>query len=165
MKIQKASGPLAGRTTLAGIAGAAVAAMLFAVVPQLEGVRPVGYLDPVGIATKCMGDTTDVVVGRVYSDAECLASMERQLVAHADGVLRCTPSLKGHDNQLSAAVLLAYNIGVQRYCASTVARRFNTGEFKGGCAAFTPYNKAGGKVLPGLVHRRAVERALCEKGL
>ena len=153
------------KRTLAGVVGAGACALLLAIIPQHEGKRNVGYLDPVGIATKCMGDTTDVVIGRVYTDAECLASMERQLIAHADGVLACTPGLKGHDNQLAAAVSLAYNIGVGAYCKSTVAKRFGAGDLKGGCAAITLYNKAGGKVLPGLVRRRAAERALCEKGL
>jgi lysozyme len=153
------------RKTLAGVVGAGACALLLAIVPQHEGKRNVGYLDPVGIATKCMGDTSNVVVGKVYTDAECLASMERQLIAHGEGVLRCTPGLNGRDHQLAAAVSLAYNIGVQRYCTSTVAKRFRAGDLKGGCAAIPLYNKAGGKVLPGLVRRRAAERALCEKGL
>ena len=87
--------------TLAGIVVAATAAFLFSTVPQHESIRLVGYLDPVGIPTKCMGDTTNVVVGRRYSDAECRESLERQLIAHAEPVLRCTPVLKGHTYQLA----------------------------------------------------------------
>ncbi len=153
------------RKTLAGVVGGGAAALLLTLNPQFEGTRHVGYLDPVGVATKCMGDTTDVVVGHRYTDAECLASQERQLVGRGEGVLRCTPGLKGHEKQLAAAVLLASNIGVGAYCNSTIAKRFRAGDLKGGCAAFPLYNRAGGKVLPGLARRRAAEQMLCERGL
>lgn len=153
------------RKTLVGIVGAASAALLLALVPQFEGKQNVGYNDPAGIATKCFGDTHGVVVGKRYTDAECLASLNVQLIAHSEGVLRCTPGLKGHDDQLAAATSFAYNIGVSAYCRSSVAKRFKTGDLKGGCARMSLYNKAGGKVLPGLVRRRAAERALCERGL
>ncbi|WDD92773.1 lysozyme [Burkholderia sp. FERM BP-3421] len=158
--------------TLVSIVGAATAALLFSTVPQHEGIRLVGYLDPVGIPTKCMGDTTNVVVGRRYSDAECRESLERQLIAHAEPVLRCTPALKGHTYQLAAAVSFAYNVGVSAYCASTSAKRFNTGDWRGACRALNQSDSgqpqwvtANGRVLPGLVRRRADERALCERDL
>jgi lysozyme len=153
------------RKTLAALTGAGAAALLLAMVPQFEGKSLVGYRDPAGIATKCFGDTRDAVVGRHYSEAECLASLRGQLVAHATGVLGCTPSLKGRDDQIASAVSLAYNIGVGEYCKSTVAVHFRAGDWRGGCAEMSKYVYAGGKVLPGLVKRRAAERALCEKGL
>lgn len=160
------------KKTLAGVVGAATAALLISVVPQFEGVVHRGYLDPVGIPTKCSGDTHNVVVGRAYSDAECRASLEQQLIGHAEPVLRCTPVLQGHTYQLAAAVSFAYNIGPGAYCASSTARRFNVGDWRGACRAINESDAgkpqwvtAGGRVLPGLVKRRADERALCERGL
>jgi lysozyme len=175
------------KKTLAGVVGAAAAALLVSIVPRFEGTRLIGYLDPVGIPTKCMGDTSDVVVGRRYSTAECRESLERQLIAHAEPVLKCTPGLKGHTDQLAAAVSFAYNVGVGAYCGSATARRFNAGDWRGACRAMNETD--GGKpqwiyancrtvsaattqqpvkvcdTLPGLVKRRADERALCERGL
>lgn len=155
------------KKTLAGIVGAAAAALLFSTVPAHEGEVLTTYYDPVGIATVCYGDTDPAMAipGVTYSREECLRSLERQLIAHAEPVLACTPGLKEHPNQLAAAVSLAYNIGTNAYCRSTVARRFNSGDWAGACAAFTMWNKAGGKVLKGLVRRRADERALCERNL
>lgn len=153
------------KRTLTSVVGVAAAVMLVATVSQFEGAHNVGYTDPVGIPTKCFGDTHDVKVGHYYTDEECLASLHTQLAAHAEGVLRCTPRLKGHDNQLTAAVSFAYNVGVGAYCKSSVARRFNAGDWRGACAEMSKWTKAGGKVLPGLIRRRAAERALCEKGL
>jgi lysozyme len=153
------------RKTLAALTGAGAAVLLLVLVPQFEGKRNVGYLDPAGIPTKCFGDTRGVIIGKRYGEAACLASLQTQLIAHAEGVLRCTPGLKGRDNQTAAAVSFAYNIGVGGYCTSSVARRFNAGDFKGGCAEMSKYVYAGGRVLPGLITRRAAERRLCEKGL
>lgn len=45
------------------------------------------------------------------------------------------------------------------------ARRFNAGNWRGGCDAFLMWNRAGGRVVRGLALRRARERALCLKGL
>ncbi len=157
---------------LVGVVGAAAAALLVSIVPQFEGTSLVGYRDPIGIATKCSGDTQNVEVGKRYTDAECRESLERQLVAHAEPVLRCTPALQGHTYQLVAAVSFAYNVGVGAYCGSTTAKRFNAGDFRGACRALNESDSgrpqwvtAGGRVLPGLVKRRAAERALCERGL
>ncbi len=158
--------------TLAGCVGIACAALLVAVVPKFEGTVLRGYLDPVGIPTKCMGDTDDVIIGKNYTTAECIASLDQQLIAHAEPVLSCTPTLQGHTYQLAAAVSFAYNIGSSAYCSSTAAKRFNAGDYRGACKAFNESDAgrpqwitAQGKVLPGLVKRRAAERALCETGL
>lgn len=158
--------------TLAGVTGAAAAAILFAIVPQFEGTILRGYLDPVGIPTKCMGDTTDVEVGRHYTEAECRASLDQELIAHAEPVLACVPQLAGRTYQLAASVSFAYNIGVGAFCGSTAARRFRAGDWRGACRAFNESDSgrpqwvtARGRVLPGLVRRRAAERALCETGL
>lgn len=157
---------------LCAVVGTICAAMLITIIPQFEGVVYQGYLDPTGIPTRCMGDTVDVVVGRRYSKAECRESLEKQLVAHAHAVLHCTPVLEGHTYRLAAAVSFAYNIGASAYCASTTARRFNAGDWVGGCRAMNESDSgqpqwvtAGGRVLSGLVKRRALERALCERGL
>lgn len=157
----------AQKKTLIGIVGAAAAALLFVMVPSYEGEVLTTYYDPVGIATVCYGDTAPdmAIPGVTYTREECLHSLERQLVAHAEPVLACTPGLEGHPNQLAAAVSLAYNIGPNAYCKSTVARRFNAGDWAGACAAFEMWTRAGGKTLPGLVRRRADERRLCERDL
>ncbi|WP_186102456.1 lysozyme [Burkholderia gladioli] len=178
---------MANKRTLVGVVGAAAAALLISIVPGFEGQRNVGYLDPVGIPTKCMGDTTDVVVGKRYSDEECRESLDRQLIVHAEPVLRCTPSLAGHPFQLAAAVSFAYNVGAEAYCGSTVARWFNAGAWPAACRGMnegddgkprwvfancravrdpkTGQSKTVCDTLPGLVKRRAAERSLCERGL
>lgn len=125
------------------------------------------YADIVGVWTICDGDTKNVRPGMVETEAGCTARLERQLVAHARPVLACVPGLQhpSRQNQLIASVSLAYNIGTTGFCRSTVARRFNAGNWRGGCDAMLLWNKAGGRVVRGLALRRERERALCLKGL
>lgn len=160
--------PLPGKKkTLAALVGAIAATLLMVTVPRHEGEVLTTYYDPVGIATVCYGDTDPAmaVPGASYSREECLRSLERQLIIHAAGVLDCVPGVTASPEMTAAFVSLAYNIGTNAFCRSTVARRFESGDYENACRAIEMWNKAGGKVLPGLVRRRADERALCERGI
>lgn len=156
---------------LTAIVGALAASVLYVSIPADEGMVYVGYLDIARIPTKCAGDTSDVVVGKRYSPEECRASLDRQLVAHAKPVMECVPQLKaaGRDYQRAASVSLAYNIGTRAFCNSTAAKRFRAGDWRGGCDAFLPWDKARVKgvlrPVKGLTLRRQRERAMCLRGL
>lgn len=160
------------KRTLQGTVGAGAAAILLSIVPKFEGMILRGYEDPIGIVTACAGHTATAVLGKPYSLEECRALLDQDLVEHAQGVLACTPGLAGRTNQTAAAVSFAYNVGVGAYCRSVTARRFNAGDWAGACRAMNQADSgkpqwvwAGGKMLPGLVSRRAAERALCETDL
>jgi lysozyme len=175
------------KSALVALVGSAVAIALATQIPHDESGRTVkatvtddgallvdhikgpqylrAYLDIVDVPTICDGDTKGVRVGMVETEAGCTARLERQLIAHAAPVLKCVPGLKGRDNQLVASVSLAYNIGTSGFCRSTVARRFNAGNWRGGCDAMLMWNKAGGREIRGLTLRRQRERAICLKGI
>jgi GH24 family phage-related lysozyme (muramidase) len=59
----------------------------------------------------------------------------------------------------------AFNCGVAAIGKSTATRRLNAGNIAGGCEALTWWNKAGGRVIRGLLERRKREQALCMQGL
>lgn len=153
--------------SLAAVAGVAAAGLLLTFVPEHEGEVLTTYHDPVGVATVCYGDTDPAmaVPGASYSREECLQSLERQLVAHAEPVLECAPGVEQSPEMTAAFVSLAYNIGAGAFCRSTVVRRFRAGGYAGACAAMEMWRYAKGRELPGLVRRRADERALCERGI
>lgn len=103
---------------------------------------------------------------RRYTRAECRDLLRRAVVSdYGAGVLAAVPGLEGRPRPLAASISLAYNIGVPAFARSTVARRFNRGDWRGGCDAFLAWNRAGGKVVRGLTRRRADERRLCLEGL
>lgn len=64
------------------------------------------------------------------------------------------------DNQYAAMASLAFNIGVGNFKKSSVLRLLNQGNVKEAANRFLLWNKAGGKVLAGLVRRRKAEREL-----
>lgn len=65
-----------------------------------------------------------------------------------------------HENQFSALVSLVYNIGSGNFKASTLRSKLNRGDYFGASQEFYKWRRAGGKVLNGLVRRRAAEEAL-----
>lgn len=145
------------------VVGLIAAAILGSTIPDYEGTKYKAYRDVVSVWTICTGDTNNVRPGMVETKEGCQKRLEAQLVAFSTKVLQCTPGLKDKPYPLASAVSLAYNIGAPAYCSSTVAVKFNRGDIKGACDGFLAWNKAGGKVLPGLVNRRAKERAICLK--
>jgi lysozyme len=68
------------------------------------------------------------------------------------------------DNQFSAMVSLAYNIGGTAFRTSSVCRFFNDGKSQQAADSFRLWNKSGGKVSAGLISRRESERALFLNG-
>jgi lysozyme len=156
---------------LVALLGSLAATSLLLTVPKEEGTELAAYRDIAGIVTICNGDTKNVRMGMVETPVGCQRRLEAQLVAHAKPTLACTPRLAetGHDWQRAAAVSLAYNIGVGAWCRSTADKRFDVGDWKGGCDAFLSWSKAkvNGhlRVVQGLLSRRQRERAICLKGL
>lgn len=63
-------------------------------------------------------------------------------------------------NQFDALTSFAYNIGVEGFRGSTCLRRLNAGDYAGARSAMAAWNKSGGKVVQGLVNRRAAEMEL-----
>lgn len=185
--------------TLAAVVGVAVALALGVSIPAEESGRKVeasigpagelhvkhisgkqylrAYLDMVGVGTACDGLTRDehgrpIHVGQSFTEAQCAAMLERALVAHAVGVMACSPGLaiaadpaleRRREGPRFAAVSLAYNVGVAGYCSSSARRQFNAGNYPAGCDALLMWKNAGGR--PVLLPRRKRERAVCLKGL
>jgi len=127
-----------------------------------EGCRLHAYQDSVGVWTIGYGDTgPDVVQGLTISQEEA----ERRLANRINkefvpGVMKAIGDAHTTQNQLAAMVSLAYNVGVGAFGTSTVARKHAEGDAEGAAAAFARFNKAGGRVLAGLVRRRGEEAAL-----
>ncbi|MBF5091267.1 lysozyme [Novosphingobium sp. NBM11] len=181
------------RLTLAAVVGTVTAGLLLTNIPKDESGRTVkvsiaengeatvrhisgkqylkAYLDIVGVATACDGLTSykgrKITIRDQFSEEQCAVMLEDELVAHASDVMGCTPGLAltipRRDNVRFAAVSLAYNIGTRSYCTSTGRRLVNEGKIGPACDAFTRFNRAGGRVVDGLVKRRARERAVCIK--
>lgn len=144
----------------------AIMAAAIALVGGWEGLRTVAYKDIVGVPTVCFGETRGVKMGDRYTVEECQVMLGTALVEFETGMRRCLTSPDAIPAKPYVAFLsLSYNIGTGAFCGSTVARRANAGDIKGACNAIPMWTRAGGKVIQGLVNRRAEERAICLGGL
>lgn len=144
----------------AGFAAVLVLALGF--VAHHEGYVPRTYSDPIGIPTACYGHTgADVTPGREFSRAECDALLHGDLGKAYAYVTRCiTAPMK--DYQAAALTSFAFNVGGPAVCRSTLAKLANQGRWAEACAQLDRWVYAGKRKLPGLVKRRAAERAMCE---
>ncbi|WP_322889299.1 MULTISPECIES: lysozyme [unclassified Yoonia] len=137
-------------------------------VGKWEGLSLTAYRDIVGVLTVCYGETKGVRVGDSYTRAECDAMLARELLSYRRALHPAiTPEARAaHLAPLRdvAFVSLAYNVGVSAASGSTAVRRLNAGDITGACEALTWWNKAGGRVIRGLVNRRTEEQALCLAG-
>lgn len=153
---------------------AAVMAAAVALIGVWEGLRLYTYKDPIGIPTACYGETRNIrPLGSRYTKEECDAMLGDAIVDFEKGMRRCLKAPdRIPDKSYVAFLSLAYNIGQGGFCKSSIARYANryadTGRLSDlatACNKIRLYNKAGGRVLRGLVRRREAERLLCLEGV
>ena len=134
-------------------------------IKEFEGLRLDAYLDPVGIVTIGYGYTNEAGFGPGVSMGDTWTAQQAEDMLR-EGVHRFANNIQPHftikpnPDQFGAFVSLAYNIGWQSFVKSTALKRWNAGDVEGAAEAVTWWNKAGGKVLRGLVRRREAEAAL-----
>jgi lysozyme len=130
-----------------------------ALIKRAEGLRLDSYRCPAGIATVGYGHTgPDVRIPMTITPGEAERLLHEDLSRFEAGVDAMIAGAT--ENQFSAMVSLAYNIGLGHFATSTVLKRHRQSNYMGAANAFLLWNKAGAKVLPGLVKRREAERAL-----
>ncbi len=135
-----------------------------AILRGAEGCRLSAYPDPGSGAepwTIGWGATgPDIHAGMVWTQAQADARLAQDLDRLAAQMTQACGSAPTGDHHFGAMCSLAYNIGFGNFLGSSVLRFHHAGEHQQAAAAFGLWNKGGGRVLPGLVRRRAAEAAL-----
>ncbi|MBR8350263.1 lysozyme [Burkholderia cenocepacia] len=128
-----------------------------------ESCRLTAYPDPAsGGAPWTIGwgaTGAGIVEGTVWTRDHADSRLTIDLNARADIVDRLvkvilTPAKK------AALVDFVYNVGEGNFESSTLLKRLNAGDYQAAADEFPKWNLAHGKVMPGLVRRRARERDL-----
>lgn len=161
------------RALIARVAGPRVLAALLTIsaagltgIVRHEGMVKAVYLDPVGIPTACVGHTKTVTqrdVGKQISEDVCLRMLDED-TADAQRAVQRSVTVPITQEQYDALVSFTFNVGGGALHSSTLVRKLNAGDCWGAGAEFPRWNKARGRVLKGLVKRRADERNLFETG-
>ena len=140
---------------------------------RFEGFSAKPYLCPAGIWTIGYGSTyyangdkvtkDDPSIDREYAER---LLMHELVHTYAPGVIRQCPilltlAIQNTDwGKLNAIVDFCYNLGVGRLQTSTLKRKINQQDWDGAIEQLKLWVRGGGKVLRGLVIRRAAEAAL-----
>ena len=136
---------------------------------SFEGLRLNAYDDGVGVWTIGFGTTIYPNGIKVKKGDTCTEAQAKAYMAHDlkkfESAVNSAVTVSINQNQFDALVSLAYNIGTSGFKNSTLVKKLNAGDIRGAAAQFDVWNKGGGKVMQGLVNRRAVERKLFEKAL
>jgi lysozyme len=132
---------------------------LYRLIKRFEGCRLVPYLCPAGVWTCGWGSTgPDVMPGQSWTQEYADRRMEQDAIKFARGAIALCPTIIGTAH--AAIADFAYNLGLGNLRTSTLRKRINAGDTAGAVAELKKWTRGGGRVLPGLVARRAAEAAL-----
>lgn len=130
-----------------------------ALIKQFEGCELTAYRDVAGIWTVGWGHVPGHE-GQTITQAEADALLAQDIAVTATGVSTGLGAHLTTENQFTAMVCLAFNIGVVAFLRSTLLRYHNNGWFPKAADEFLRWDHAGGKTLDALERRRYAERAL-----
>lgn len=131
-----------------------------------EGYSPTPYKDTGGVITNGFGNAT-ITPSRNVSVIEALADLKDNTASAGQAVSLCitAPITQG---QHDAYTSFAFNVGTDKFCKSTMARKANAGDKIGSCAEFDRWVFVAGKDCrirasncSGIVKRRQEEKELC----
>ncbi|WP_025041040.1 glycoside hydrolase family protein [Nitrosospira briensis] len=153
------------------VAVMALAASTLVGIAAHEGYKGEAYIPvPGDVPTIGYGTTAGVKMGDKTTPVRSLQTLLMEIDSvYAQGVRRCvTAPLYQHE--FGAYVSLAYNVGVPTFCRKALPGKppnlidlINAERYAEACERIEAFKYGPGrKVLPGLVKRRAEERAICE---
>jgi len=127
---------------------------------SFEGLRLEAYQDCAGVWTIGYGHT-----GPEVHHGQCISEVEAETLLRADLARAVRTVQKAVEaellqHQFDALVDFCYNVGRGSFLGSSLLRYVNCGEFDSAAVQFGLWIHAGGKIVPGLVRRRAAEAAL-----
>jgi len=142
--------------------------------PRTVNLDP--YIDPVGILTIGWGhaltfgerflrnNPADWALARkMYPNGITRAEAEALLVHDLNEHSRDIKAVVGvplNDNQFAALASFVFNIGMKAFLRSSLLKSLRRKDYAQAATRFAPWRTAGGRVLPGLVKRRAAETGL-----
>lgn len=136
---------------------------LFELVAAFEGCKLKAYKCPAGVWTIGYGNTTyldgsSVKEGDTITQADADIMFRATLDKYKTDVKRIVPGTLP-EGAVDALTSFAYNCGIGALTRSTLLKKIkaNALDLVGIKTEFMKWNKAGGKVLPGLTNRRLKE--------
>ena len=130
-------------------------------IKKFEGCELKAYQDSVGVWTIGYGHTKGVEEGQEITQDEAEDMLASELDEY-EGYIRDMVECDLEQCQFDALVAWVYNLGPTNLRSSTMLKRLNKKDFDDVPNQIKRWDKAGGKVLAGLVRRREAESLLFE---
>lgn len=134
-----------------------------ALIKESEGLRLEAYQDTSGIWTIGWGHTRGVHEHQHCTPEMAEALLESDLMGAEEAVGRLV-KVPLTDNQFAALVCFVFNVGEGAFAKSTLLRKLNEGGYSLVPACLKSWIFDNGKVISGLVKRRAAEATLWSMG-
>lgn len=126
-----------------------------------EGYRPTAYDDGVGVQTIGFGTTEGVKPGDKITVERALVRLLSDAEKHQKELRACIGDVPMYQHEWDAYVSWSYNVGTGAACKSSLVRKLKAGDYAGACTELLRWDRAGGRVLPGLTKRRQAEYQQC----
>lgn len=138
--------------------------ILIDLIKKYEGCKLEAYRCPAGKLTVGWGYTgPDVTESTVWSQQYADAMLRKRANQALDEALAASPLLRHESVEKMAAIAdFVYNLGQGNYIRSTLKKCVDRGDWPAAEDEIVKWTKANGKVLQGLVKRRAEERDLLD---
>jgi len=128
-------------------------------IKKFEGLRLKAYLDGGGVATIGYGTTKGVKLGDTCTQEQADEWLQRDAQESITAIDRLVtvPLTSGQKDALTSFI---YNVGIHAFETSTMLKLLNAGDYAGAAGQFDRWTHDNGKVVQGLVNRRAEEKAI-----
>jgi lysozyme len=120
-----------------------------AVIPIKGDVPTIGF-----------GSTNGVKLGDTTTPVQALARTMRDVQKYEGALKKCV-NVPLYQYEYDAYVDLAYNIGAGNFCSSRLVKKLNAKDYPGACREILRWNRAKGRIIPGLTARRKKEYQRC----
>ncbi|MBS9438656.1 lysozyme [Photorhabdus noenieputensis] len=124
-----------------------------------EGLSLTAYRCAAGVWTIGYGHTYGVKPGDAITERQVEQFLLEDL-APVYITIETNVKVPLTQGQFDALCSFIFNCGAGAFIRSTLLKKLNAGDYKGAAGQFMEWNKAGGRVLPGLDARRASEKSM-----
>ena len=94
----------------------------------------------------------------IWSKEQAEDALQEHVRYFVSGLVKLSPRLvSASPRRIAAVISWAYNCGLGNYRISTFKKRVDAGDWQGAADECRKWNKAAGRVMPGLTRRREAE--------
>ena len=143
------------------VAGLSLTAAGLVSLANFEGFSGEAYIPvPGDVPTIGFGSTSGVEMGDKISVPEALERLMRD-VENAESAIGQCVKVPLSQGEYDAYTSFIFNVGGNAFCASTLVKKLNAGDYPGACLELKRWVYVDGKVVHGLVKRRNMEFQMC----